>query len=150
MGNITFSCFVPNSKEMAKIIDARGNLKKVKLPVTAVEVMIEEPGHVISAMEELKRSRSVVAMRAEDELLVGKVYVLVPIGRVHCNVTDMDVAIMEAACNGKKRKKSGGAKISPYAAVVEEGYVQVRAPRGCRLGSYRRWTPVLESISEVI
>lgn len=150
MGNITFNCFVPNSKETAKIIDARGKLKKVKLPVTAVEVMIEEPGHVISAMEDLNRFRSVVAMRAEDELLVGHVYVLVPIGRVHRKVTNMDVAIMEAACNGKKRRKSGRAKVSPYAAVVEKGYVQVRAPHGCRSGSYRRWTPVLQSISEVI
>ena len=117
MGNCTCSCFIQDSsrKKMAKVIDAQGNLRKVKLPAKAAELMLEEPGHIISPLEDLKRTRRVGAMRADDELLLGKVYVLVPIGRVRCKVTDADMAIIEAAFSGKKRRKSGD-KILPDVA----------------------------------
>ncbi|XVF80670.1 hypothetical protein PTKIN_Ptkin15bG0093100 [Pterospermum kingtungense] len=152
MGNGTSSCFIQDSRsrKTAKVIDARGNMRKVKLPANAAELMLEEPGHIISPMEELKRTRRVAAMRADDELLAAKVYVLVPIGKVHCKVTDADMAIIEAACGGKKRRKIG-AKISPE----EESQVQV-LPQKCiegipvRSGTCRPWTPVLEPISEVL
>ncbi|KAK8509797.1 hypothetical protein V6N13_093644 [Hibiscus sabdariffa] len=153
MGNIASGCFVPDSssKNIAKVIDARGNLWKVRLPVKAADVMLEEPGHVISSVEDLKRTRSVVAMRADGELLAGEVYVLVPIGRVHNKVTDTDMAIIEAVCGGMKRRKSG-AKVSPVATEVEESRVRVSSvavARGYRSRSCRPWTPVLESITEV-
>ncbi|OMO82138.1 hypothetical protein COLO4_23245 [Corchorus olitorius] len=162
MGNCTSSCFVPDSsrKRIAKVIDAQGNLKKVNVPAKAAEIMLEEPGHVIAAVEELKRTRRVVAMRADDDLMAGKVYVLVPIARVHCKVLDADLAIIEAASSGKKRRKSGS-KVSP--AVAEEltkeedsDKLKVLGERcskgfhGYRLGNYRPWTPVLEPISEVV
>ncbi|KAE8723212.1 Secretion-associated RAS super family 2 isoform 1 [Hibiscus syriacus] len=151
MGNIASGCFIPDSirKNIAEVIDARGNIWRVKLPVKAAEIMLEEPGHVISSVKDLKRTRSVVAVRADDELLAGEVYVLVPIGRVRNKVTDTDMAIIEAVCRGKKTRKSG-AKVSPE---VEESGVRVApvaAPRGYRSGSCRPWTPVLESITEVL
>ncbi|GMI69466.1 hypothetical protein like AT3G03280 [Hibiscus trionum] len=154
MGNITSGCFIPDSssKNMAKVIDARGNLWKVKLPAKAAEIMLEEPGHVISCVNDLKRTRSVVAMRADGELLAAEVYVLVPIGRVHNKVTDTDMAIIEAVCGGKRRRNSG-AKVSPVATEVEESRVRVSpvaVPYGYRSRSCRPWTPVLESITEVL
>ncbi|XVF32876.1 hypothetical protein REPUB_Repub17cG0120700 [Reevesia pubescens] len=164
MGNSTSSCFIQDSirKKMAKVIDAKGSLRKVKLPVKAAELMLEEPGHIISPVEDLKRTRRVAAMRADDELLVGKVYVLVPIRRVHCKVTDADMTIIEAACSGKKRRKSG-AKVLPdvteelreeeesQVEVLGENCMKGTSVPGYRLGkNYRTWTPVLEPISEVL
>ncbi|XP_022757906.1 uncharacterized protein LOC111305017 [Durio zibethinus] len=163
MGNCTSSCFIRDSgrKKMAKVIDAQGNLRKVKIPAKAAEIMLEEPGHIICPVENLNRTRRVAAMRAEDELLVGKVYVLVPIGRVHCKVTDADMALIKAACSGKKRRKSGS-KVLPHVTEElreeEESEVQVFPEKcmkgipvpGYRLGNYRPWTPVLEPISELL
>ncbi|XVF72726.1 hypothetical protein PTKIN_Ptkin12aG0143400 [Pterospermum kingtungense] len=164
MGNCTSSCFVQGSgkRKLARVIDAQGNLKKVKLPAKAAELMLEEPGHIISPVDDLKRTRRVAAMRADDELVVGKIYVLVPIGRVHCKVTDIDMAIIEAACSGKRRRRIG-AKVLPDVTAEElrkEEVSQVKVLRetcmkgahvpGYRLANYRPWTPVLEPISEVL
>lgn len=152
---------------MAKVIDPQGNLRKIKLPAKAAELMLEEPGYIISPVEDLKRTRRVAAVRADDELLVGKVYVLVPVGRVHCRVTDTDMAIIEAACGGKKRRKIG-AKVLPdvrdhdqECLRKEELVSEVEVLReklcmkgipfpGYKLANYRPWTPVLEPISEVL
>ncbi|KAK9015709.1 hypothetical protein V6N11_006803 [Hibiscus sabdariffa] len=156
MGNFTSSsCFMDSgSKNSAKVIDPQGNIRKVMLTAKAAELMLDAPGHVIASVEELKRTRRVVAMRADDELLAGKVYVLIPIQRVHCKVTDADMTIIEAACTRKMRKKSGGARVLPDVGVEsgeEESQVDRVLPlHGCRLGNYRQWTPVLEPISEVI
>ncbi|XVE73415.1 hypothetical protein DITRI_Ditri11bG0116300 [Diplodiscus trichospermus] len=146
---------------MAKVIDAQGNQGKVKLPAKAAELMLEEPGHIVSSVEDLKRTRRVAAMRADDELLVGKVYVLIPIGRVHCKVTDADMAIIEAACSGKKKRKNSGSKILPdmteelieekenEAQVLPEKCMKGIPLPGYRLVNYKPWTPVLEPISEM-
>ncbi|GMI66630.1 hypothetical protein HRI_000332300 [Hibiscus trionum] len=144
MGNGTSSSVLSGNR-IAKVIDAQGKLRKVELPVKAAEIMLEEPGHIISAVEELKRGRRVVAMRADDELSVGKVYALVPVGRVHCRVTDADMGVIKAACCSGKKKKSGG-KVLPD-VMVAEGIPPVS---GYRIGSCRPWIPVLESIPEVL
>ncbi|KAL4312683.1 hypothetical protein GQ457_01G054190 [Hibiscus cannabinus] len=158
MGNFTSSsCFMDSgSKNSAKVIDPQGNIRKVMLTAKAAELMLDAPGHVIASVEQLKRTRRVVAMRADDELLAGKVYVLVPIQRVHCKVTDADMTVIEAACTRKMRRKSGGARVLPDVGVEsgeeeEESQVDRVLPlHGCRMGNYRQWTPVLEPISEVI
>ncbi|KAE8689127.1 Secretion-associated RAS super family 2 isoform 1 [Hibiscus syriacus] len=152
MGNFTStSCFKDwrLNNNTAKVIYAQGNLRKVKLTAKAAELMLDEPGHIVSPLEELKRTRRVVAMRADDELLAGKVYVLVPMQRVNCRVTDTDMAIIEAACSGKKRRKSGGARVLPDVAAEEEEESRVDrdlSVHGCRKGSCRPWTPALKTI----
>ncbi|KAE8697946.1 Secretion-associated RAS super family 2 isoform 1 [Hibiscus syriacus] len=137
--------------KIAKVIDAQGKPRKVKLPVKAAEIMLEEPGHIICGVEELKRARRVVAMRADDELSGGKVYVLVPIGRIHCRVTDADMVIIKAACCGRKKKISG-AKVLPDVMVSEDEKYTNGIPHvsGHRFGNCRPWMPVLEPIPEVL
>ncbi|KAE8681652.1 Secretion-associated RAS super family 2 isoform 1 [Hibiscus syriacus] len=145
MGNASSS-----GDKFAKVIDAQGKPRKVKLPAKAAEIMLEEPGHIICGVEELKRARRVVAMRADDELLGCKVYVLVPIGRIHCRVTDADMVIIKAACCG--RKKMRGAKVLPDVMVSEEEKYTNEIPTvsGHRFGNCRPWMPVLEPIPEVL
>ncbi|KAK8565536.1 hypothetical protein V6N13_020634 [Hibiscus sabdariffa] len=163
MGNGTSSYFIKDlissGSRIAKIIDAQGRLRKVELPAKAAEIMLEEPGHIISAVGELKRARRVVAMRADDELSVGEVYALVPIGRVHCRVTDADMAVIKAACGSRKKKKSGATATATATAKVLPD-VMVREGEKCgkgippvseyRIGNFRPWIPVLESIPEVL
>ncbi|GMJ09222.1 hypothetical protein HRI_004591400 [Hibiscus trionum] len=159
MGNATSSsshfikASISSGNKTAKLIDAQGNLMKVKLPAKAAEFMLEEPGHIVSAVEDIKRSRRVVCMRADDELSVGKVYVLVPIGRAHCKVTDADMGIIEAACCSRKKKISGAKVLADVTATEEERAVEKRIHvPGYRLGNCRpwKWIPALEPIPEVL
>ncbi|KAE8660578.1 hypothetical protein F3Y22_tig00116951pilonHSYRG00438 [Hibiscus syriacus] len=113
MGNFTSSS--------AKVIDAQGNLRKVELTAKAADLILDEPVHVIAPVEQLKRTRRVVAIRADD----------------------MNSCL--------RTRKSGGAMVLPDVEAEEESSVDRVLPvHGCRLGNYRPWTPVLEPISEVI
>ncbi|KAJ0112977.1 hypothetical protein Patl1_00901 [Pistacia atlantica] len=165
MGNYTSSCFFVHSTLKAKLVDANGNLRQVNLPIKAAEVMLEEPGHVISPVDGLLRTRRISAMRADDELLAGKLYMFVPINRVNGKVTEKDISIIEAASDKKKslrlrRRKRSNAKVLP--TVTEEvredreesDQVTVLRVNDTGFASHRfknqkQWNPVLEAISEV-
>lgn len=149
------------TKKTAKLIDTRGNLRQVQLPIKAAELMLDEPGHVISPAEQLRLTRRVSAMRADDELLAGKIYLLVPVGRVNSKMSEAEMAVAEAACARKKtksKKKRSGAKVLP--AAPEELTEEIQGFEGtvlgandsgfpgCRLRNLRSWNPVLEPINE--
>lgn len=160
MGNYA-SCYFPRSSnsEKAKLLDEHGNLQQVKLPVKAAELMLEHPGHVITLVEELRRTRRISAIRADDGLLGRKVYFLVPSGRVHCRVSELEMKIIELSCKKKPRNlKPSGSKVSPAMTmqskeVAGEGEVEVLGGEvsgllGHHLGNLRRWSPALEPIYE--
>lgn len=180
MGNhaSTSSCFLKHSSPKAKLIDGNGNLRQVKVPITAAEVMLEEePGHVISPVDELQTNQRISAMRADDELLAGKVYLLVRLGRVNGMFTQEETAMIHAACDKKhksslkRRSKRSAAKVLPAMAVnpdssstTEEKESDYRDGHhvtlsvwdvtdtgfsGYRFRKHRQRSPVLESISEV-
>ncbi|GLT42630.1 hypothetical protein SLA2020_166200 [Shorea laevis] len=169
MGNSVSSCFIPqlNSKKMARVIDADGNLRRVKLPAKAAELMVEEPGHVVSIVDHLRVTRRVSAVRADDELLPGKVYMLVPICRVNCRITEAEMERIEAACTEKKRKEMSrkkrrtSVKVSPAVTEPEEFRkeedsrnevvgTKIETPCYLKRRHYGAapWSPVLETISE--
>ncbi|KAH7578259.1 hypothetical protein ACOSP7_000518 [Xanthoceras sorbifolium] len=164
MGNYTSSCFLVHSSNKARIIDSNGNLRQVKVSIKAAEVMIEEPGQVISPVDQLLRTHRVSPMRADDELLAGKAYMLFPVVRVHSKVKEEELAIVKAACHQKKgsllqrRKKTSGAKVLPAVNEEAKGEVEGQVPvsggtdtelSGIRLGNQKQWSPILEAISEV-
>ncbi|KAG6644991.1 hypothetical protein I3843_08G087800 [Carya illinoinensis] len=145
MGNYT-SCYFPgpSNSETAKLFDSHGNLQRLKLPLTAAELMLEHPGHAIASVEDLRRTRLISGKRADDELLAGKVYLLVSSGRVHCRVSELEMAIIDLACKKKAPKlKPCGSKVLPAMG----GEVITGLP-GLQQGSHRRWSPALEPISE--
>lgn len=158
MGNHASCFFVGSSNaQTAKLFDSQGNLQRVKLPIKAAELMLEQPGHFIALVDELRLSRRMKAMRADDELLVGKIYVLVPSGRVNSKVSELEMAIIDLACKKRASTKQSGSKVLPAMMVEpkeeEEGEVQgfggkVTGLPGCQLGNHRRWSPALEPISE--
>lgn len=152
MGNY-LSC-VPHKSLTAKLIDSQGNLHPIETPIKAAELMLESPGHVICPAEELKRTCRVMAMKADDELLAGGVYLLFPVSKANSRVSDADMARIDAK---KKKKKNGRVRVFP------EGGEEVRVAGSClkggkeeletgiigqRRSNYRLWRPVLETINE--
>ncbi|KAH7516981.1 hypothetical protein FEM48_Zijuj09G0013700 [Ziziphus jujuba var. spinosa] len=162
MGISYSSCFQNfSSNQTAKLFDAKGNfVRQVKLPLKAAELLLEEePGHVISRAEEIRRAGRFIAMKAEDEIVARKAYLLVPLTRVNRKVSESDMKLIELATRNKSKTKRSGSKVSPAMAEErkdDEGLVKVLAEKvteyhhlGPQLKGYiRGWNPVLEPISE--
>ncbi|GAB4841758.1 hypothetical protein Ancab_022480 [Ancistrocladus abbreviatus] len=164
MGNFSSCYYGGKSKDdvdEAKIIDSRGTLHVVKAPLTATEVMLEYPGYVVSPVEEIGRTRRTIVMKAEETLVGRRVYLLVPVGKMNCKITELQMGLVESVC-GKKRRSPGGSKVSPVVVsddgVSGERVVEEVVGRSCggkgsggggqRLRHVRPWTPVLEPILE--
>ena len=175
MGNNAsyYSCFsvgigIPKKgsrtkSKTAMLLDTRGNIREIKVPVKSAELMIQELGHVIAPVEELRRTRRISALPADEELVAGKVYLLVPASRVHSKASEFEMAIAEQwGCekNGRRKKKSSGnmAKVLPVSSLGQrDGEIEVSSFQGMLVGipchqlgiqHRRRWNPVLEPIVE--
>lgn len=147
------ACFSLKSTQTAKLLDSDGGLiGKVRIPVKAAELMLERPGYVVSPVEELRRTRRISALRADDELVGGKVYVLVAVGRIGSKVSVAELENIELACKNKAKKN--GSKVLPAAAAegkkeeIGGGISSGSDQLSCGRGNYKRWNPNLESISE--
>ncbi|PSR94717.1 Protein of unknown function DUF4228, plant protein [Actinidia chinensis var. chinensis] len=151
MGNLT-SCFYVEI-QTAIIIGAGGNFRKINLPITAAEIMLDEPGHVVSQAEQIRRTGRIAALKADEELSAGNVYLLVPVNRANSKPSESEMALIESA-SAKRRPKRRSSKISP--AATEGSGEKIEDPitvspvhsAGCRLRGSRPWTPVLHPISE--
>lgn len=158
MGISHSSCFLNfSSNQTAKLFDAKGNfVRQVKLPLKAAELLLEEePGHVISPAEEIRRTRRFMAVKAEDEIVARKVYLLVPLSRVNHKVSESDMKLIELAYKNRSKTKRSGSKVSQAMAeefrMDQECLVNVSEHHrlGPQLKGYSRgWNPVLEPISE--
>ncbi|KAL6500262.1 hypothetical protein OROHE_025628 [Orobanche hederae] len=141
MGNMC-SCFHASQSDKAKLIDLRRNiLRLVDAPVTAAELMLDEPGHVISPMNDFRLS----AMKAEDSLTGGRSYILIPISRVNGKLSESEMAVIESFF-GKREVKRRSSVVIP---VVPEISGDCAADIGI-LNQYRmrHWEPALEPICE--
>ena len=158
MGNTCCSFgFIKRSKR-AVLLDTTGNIREIKLPVKSAELMIEEPGQVIAPVDELRLTRRISALPADEELQAGKVYLLIPASRVHSKASPYEMAITEEwDCGKKKKPRRNSNKVSLVSAVSEgeDGgdlfAVKITGIPCCqRLGNQcqRRWNPVLEPILE--
>ncbi|KAG5558156.1 hypothetical protein RHGRI_008169 [Rhododendron griersonianum] len=54
MGNCKSCYSYVEPQSTATIIDAHGNLVKIKVPITATEIMLDEPRHVVSLVQLIK------------------------------------------------------------------------------------------------
>ncbi|KAK7259235.1 hypothetical protein RIF29_24836 [Crotalaria pallida] len=79
----------------AVVLDTNGNIREMKLPMKSGELMIEEIGHVITEVDELRKTRRITALRADEELVAGKVYLLVPVSRTRSKASEFEMAIAE-------------------------------------------------------
>ncbi|KAL2345469.1 hypothetical protein Fmac_006754 [Flemingia macrophylla] len=83
------------STKTAILLDSRGNTRETKLPAKSGELMIEEFGHVITPVDEIRRTGRVSALHADEELVAGKVYLLLPVNRLHSKASVTEMAIAE-------------------------------------------------------
>lgn len=151
MGNIS-SCFTtqPNT---AKLIDLhRETVRVFGLPTTAAELMLEEPGRVVSPANDLRRDRRFSAMKADDILAGGGVYILIPISRVNGKVSESEMAALESFC-GQRIPKRCSSKVLPVVAEVCDEPARLLGEEtdiGRLNDRVKHWKPALEPIYEGI
>lgn len=129
-------------KKTTILLDTEGNNREIKVPVKSAELMIEAIGHVITPAEELRRTRRITALRAEEELVAGKVYLLVPASRVNSKASEFEMAIAEKESGKRRGNKTAKVFPTPVSRLTENdvGVFPVR--------HQRRWNPVLDPIFE--
>ncbi|KAK7278187.1 hypothetical protein RJT34_23212 [Clitoria ternatea] len=107
--------------------------------------MIQELGHVITSVDDLRRTRRISA-------LPGRVYLLVPASKVHRKASEFETGIAEQW--GERKKKSGN-KVLPLSgsdgdievcSFQEKGKIVGMSCHQLRM--QRRWNPVLHPILE--
>ncbi|CAO2826624.1 unnamed protein product [Amaranthus hypochondriacus] len=159
MGNFS-SCLKPynpsNTNHVAKLVNSHGQVKLIELPITTAELMVENPGYAIVSVEELRRTHRIPAMSADNRLLGGKIYLLVPFDKVNSRLTDLQLAALEnlicSYCDETVgRRARGGSKVSPVLGFTGEsrleGLVKINYLGGKR-SFCKVWEPVLEPIAE--
>lgn len=139
----TFEIFndkvIKANKKTATLLDTCGTVRVIKLPMKSAELMIELLGHVITPVEVLLRTRRITALRADEELVAGKVYLLVPASKLNCKASEFEIEIAERGSG--RRKGSKTAKVSPVSKLTE-------SDGGVYCVRQRRWNPVLDPIFE--
>ncbi|KAG6432711.1 hypothetical protein SASPL_104296 [Salvia splendens] len=138
----------------AKLIDLhRGTLRLLPLPTTAADLMLEQPGRLVSPVSHLRRDRRFSAIKADDILVGGGIYVLIPVSRVNGRVADSEMAAIESFCSGRRSKRRSS-RVLPVVAdqegcdrVLGEAESEVIGRRNHRV---KQWKPALEPIHEGI
>ncbi|KAJ9543160.1 hypothetical protein OSB04_022867 [Centaurea solstitialis] len=155
MGNLSTSCFKYNEQK-ARVVDVDGNVRSVKVPITAAEMMLlEQPGSLISPPLELRNLGSrfrLSALPADQVLTKGKLYMLIPAGRLNSFITQSELEMLNSVINKKKEKKQPKrrrtSKVLPQ--EQEETIGDALGITGVqRMGNTSpMWQPVLEPIYE--
>ncbi|KAK6941073.1 PADRE domain [Dillenia turbinata] len=166
MGNCTSFSYVDQRSlgKGAKILDTYGNLKTIELPITVAELMLEEPGYIVSKVAELRRGRRIQAMKADEKLQSGHFYMYFPASRAQTVLTERDVTAIGSATSACKKRGSKAkscskvlpAGVSEWREIIEEKPKRISIEGGSDTGfpgyrfeMHKHWNPALETISEV-
>ncbi|KAG8052051.1 hypothetical protein GUJ93_ZPchr0001g29327 [Zizania palustris] len=107
MGNFASRCVSggAGARRPPLVIGPDGRPVSVEEAMTAAELMIEAPGHVVARAADVAKERRVRAMAADEPLLAGEVYLLVHACRAGARLGDSEVeAIGRLAVSGGKKE----------------------------------------------
>ncbi|KAK4742113.1 hypothetical protein SAY87_000114 [Trapa incisa] len=119
-----------NLRSAARVIFPTGEIRQFFTPENAAELMLEAPNHFLANTESLRVGRRFSALAADEELEMGKVYVLVHMERLGCKVSASDlgpVFLVTMAASSKKKRRT---KSSSSAAAGGPGSGRVRVSPG--------------------
>ncbi|KAL6615811.1 hypothetical protein ACP70R_038081 [Stipagrostis hirtigluma subsp. patula] len=93
----------------ARVMLPGGLVRHMELPVTAAELMLEEPGHFLANERAMRRGRRVEAVRADTDLERGVLYAALPMKRLGSTAELADMARL--AASGEQAPKGSTAKV---------------------------------------
>ncbi|XP_042409830.1 uncharacterized protein LOC121999179 [Zingiber officinale] len=130
----------------AKVVGPDGVLHPIEAPAGAAEIMMEFPGHAVARADEALRTRRAAGLlRADEELLPGAVYLLLPLNRVGSRLSDCQVEVLLEAVGRRRRRckeDCRGRRVFPEISGGSEENTSKR------VGGCRQWRPSLDTIHE--
>lgn len=111
MGNyVSCTLSTPGSKNLRaiKVIFPGGQIKELRAPIRAAELMLEKPNFFAVNARSLQIGRRFSALTADEELEFSNVYVMFPMKRLNSMVTAADMGALLLTTNAAMKKVSGG------------------------------------------
>ncbi|XP_076932213.1 uncharacterized protein LOC143597659 [Bidens hawaiensis] len=150
MGNYTSACSLimitplMKTNKAARVIFPSGEVRQLREPVNAAEIMLESPGFFLVNARALTINRRFSPLSADVELDPGNVFIMFPMRRVNSVVTPADMAVFWMA-----GKRISGAEMGDGVAVEERPREAVEVPEfGFRAAVCRSRKPALDTITE--
>jgi hypothetical protein len=170
MGNyISCTFIVPTIRtfKAARVIFPGGEIRHLREPVKAAELMLESPNFFLVNSKSLNIGRRFAALSADEDVEFGNVYIMFPMRRVNSIVTPADMAaFFMSASSASKRISNGKVRVIPEVVtpVTESAESEVQNERSIlsldeiegfelsefrfRLASCRSRKPTLDTITE--
>ncbi|VFQ78153.1 unnamed protein product [Cuscuta campestris] len=155
MGN-QFSCRSVGVSEQIQAVSCKvllpgGELRLLREPVKAAEIMLEHPAHFLVNAGSLVAGRRFSALAADDDLAFGNAYVVFPMKWLGSVITAEDVSVLVRTAAAKRACSGSAGKVSPADGSPVNDVDRLGAAaeyRQHRLSSCRSKKPLLETIVE--
>ncbi|KAH6754948.1 hypothetical protein C2S52_009618 [Perilla frutescens var. hirtella] len=118
------------SRRVTKVIFPSGELRPLRDPTKAAELMLEVPNSFVVNTKSLQIGKRFNALNADEDLEMGNVYVFFPMSRLNAVVTAADMgALFLAANSSAKRVSRGSVRILPECGAGDMQIVQSTAEK---------------------
>ncbi|GLJ05078.1 hypothetical protein SUGI_0010560 [Cryptomeria japonica] len=153
-----WSCVTPS--KTAKLIRFDGGVERIKVKVgmKVAELMLDNPNQFVCNLGSLQAGHRILALPAEEEIEWGNTYVLLPMQKLRCVLSEADMGRIQQLKNKSNAISSSHSKIVP---LSEEDFVAEKSSLAklvaneeeiekmkMRIGGQRCWKPSLHTIEE--
>ncbi|KAJ0041422.1 hypothetical protein Pint_28185 [Pistacia integerrima] len=83
----------------AKIIHMDGRVQELKAPISARNIISQNPNHFLCSSESMYMNNCLPQMPEEEELQLGQIYFLVPLSHAHKLLTLKDICSFAIKAN---------------------------------------------------
>lgn len=111
-----------------KVVLPGGEIRTLKEPVKAAELMLETPNSFLVSARSLQIGRRFAALNADEDLEIGGVYVFFPMKRLNSVVGASDMGVLFLAA-----KKKDKVRVVPEVSVQEEEMAPAVSPARLKL-----------------
>ncbi|GJX00905.1 putative serine/threonine-protein kinase CTR1-like protein [Tanacetum coccineum] len=152
MGNYV-SCTLTKYSKSTRVVYPNGEIRKVRQPIKAAELMLESPNMFLVNSKTLKIGARFQALNADEDLEIRNVYVMFPMNRYSSVVATADLAALFIVAKSGS-KKIGSVRVLPENAPTPprlsfEDIEEVSTPEFKHMISMcRSKKPLLETIAE--
>nr|GMD64330.1 6,7-dimethyl-8-ribityllumazine synthase [Ipomoea batatas] len=153
MGNslrCCLACVLPcGALDLIRIVHLNGHVEEITHPITADEVLKNNPNHVLSQPSSQGMVRRILILSPTSELKRGSIYFLIPASSVPADKKkNAGAAVKPAKKSGEKSIHANGAATAGCDRYSTEKKSSPASHRRRRSGKVGEWRPHLASISE--
>lgn len=149
------ACILPcGALDVIRIIHVNGYIEEIPGPITAGEILKNNPNHVLSKPSSESVVRRFLILSPESELKRGTIYFLIPDPSMPSGNSKKSQDEIHKKPSSKRRKNKCGADTNVSACSTADRYVTETESENKSAHRDRRrrrvcvWRPHLESISE--